>query len=59
MRKEFRIRYGNVRIPVSIPTENFLFFIEPENVSPLYNEQGAIRDSLNNPISCPPLSEQV
>lgn len=59
MRKVFWLRYGKGRMPVEIPSENFLYFIKPGSSPQYVSEKEAIIASLRNPIASPPLSERL
>ncbi|MGQ9623560.1 MAG: nickel-dependent lactate racemase [Candidatus Caldatribacteriaceae bacterium] len=53
------LTYGMNRIPLEIPEENFLYAIEPRNISGVIEERKAIQESLQHPIFASPLCEQV
>lgn len=59
MSKRVNIRYGENTLGVDIPRKSFLYAIGPKDVAPIKNEEEYIRRCLKNPISCPPLSDQL
>ncbi len=59
MREVLWLRYGKGRIPVEIPSKNFLYFIKPGSSPQYVSEKEAIIASLRNPIASPPLSERL
>lgn len=59
MEKRLTLRYKNGEMEIKVPQENLLYDIRPENIPKLKNEVEAIKESLKNPISSPPLSKQV
>lgn len=59
MKKRVNIRCGEDTLGVEIPRKNFLYAISPKNVAPIKNEEEYIHGCLKNPISCPPLSNQL
>lgn len=59
MRETLWIRYGKGKVPVEVPSENFLYFIKPGSSPQSIPEKEAILASLRNPIASPPLVEQL
>lgn len=59
MKKRVNIRYGENTLGVDIPRKNFLYAIGPKDVVPVENEEEYIHRCLKNPISSPPLSDQL
>jgi len=59
MSKRVNIRYDENTLGVDIPRKNFLYAIGPKDVAIIKNEEEYIRRCLKNPISCPPLSDQL
>ncbi|MBE0478653.1 nickel-dependent lactate racemase [Candidatus Aerophobetes bacterium] len=59
MEEKIPLRYQDSQIEVKVPRNNFLYAIKPEDVPILKDEKKSIRESLQNPINCAPLSEQV
>lgn len=57
--KKTDLQYGKDTLRVDIPEKNFLWAISPKDAVPLKNEEKCIRKCLKDPISCPPLANQL
>lgn len=59
MEEKLTLRYKERKIKIKISRENLIYIIRPEDLPGLEDEGGSIRESLKNPISSAPLSQQV
>ena len=59
MDKKVSIKYGEDKLIVDIPKDNFLYHIAPKDVKPVEDEGEYIRRCLRFPISSSSLYEQL
>ncbi|KIX15650.1 nickel-dependent lactate racemase [Dethiosulfatarculus sandiegensis] len=57
--KEFTLRYGKGDVSFEIPEENLLYELVGNNIEPPADLAQVYKDSLENPIDSPPLSQIV
>lgn len=59
MEEKLTLRYKERKVEIKISCENLIYAIRPEDLPGLEDEGESIRESLKNPISSAPLSQQV
>ncbi|MFQ6066021.1 MAG: nickel-dependent lactate racemase [bacterium] len=59
MQEKLTLRYKEGETQIKISRENLIYAIRPADLPGIKDEKGSIRESLKNPISSAPLSEQV
>jgi nickel-dependent lactate racemase len=59
MEEKLTLRYKEGRLEIKISRENLIYAVRPEDLPGLEDEAASIRESLRNPISSAPLSQQT
>jgi len=59
MNRRVSIRYGEGKLGIDIPENNFLYNVTPKDIKPIENEREYIRRCLKDPICSSALSEQL